>query len=257
MDGPLIWPRMDRSKSVPAMAEISDTSGPKVDLDTSQFSFSSVGTRANRRDINALRDGVVDIANQFGFNRRRGFDQEGDPGDDSRARFDLQVLSALPVLMPMNWSEAGSRDVWSWCALALLPDVTHWRWRWVGKRGTWNTERWIGSDLTRHSWARQWWRAVQFEPNPTVLDSLMESDFNQLTERATTIGANPVLVSAFAAHYLEATKTSQIDRRHLIRDAAQRLLREMAFVDDSVMSGREIEDWVLRIIETSTSSLQH
>ncbi len=155
----------------------------------------------------------------------------------------------------MNWSEAGSREVWSWCAIALLPDVTHWRWKWVGKSGRWNRERWIGSDLTRHTWGRQWWRAVQLQGAPSAVDQLLESDFNQLTERANTIGTNPLLVSTFVELYLKAVANGTVDRRDLIRDSTQRLLREMAFVDDSIMGGAEMTAWIAQLLEQSTKAL--
>lgn len=231
------------------------TSGPPVDLSTDHFSFSSVGRRAGHKEIEGLRNGIVEIANEHGFKIRRGYDQDDDPGDEGRRRFDSEVFRVLPDLMPMNWSEAGSRDVWSWSAVALLPDVTHWRWKWRRQAGRWNRERFIGSDLTRHTWARQWWRAVQLAAAPDLADLIHETEFNQLTERADTIGANPLLVTTFAKRFLDCAAQTGIPRRDLLRDASQRLLREMYFIDASLMSEDDLIDWSDRVLGASVSSL--
>lgn len=254
-DEALLWPRMDRSAAEKRLELLGETSGPDVDLTTVHFSFSSVGQRASRKEIEALRNGIVEIARKYGFNVRHGFDQDGDPGDESRSRFDAEVFVTIPELMPMNWSEAGSRDLWSWCAVALLPDVTHWRWKQRRQSGRWNLERFIGSDLTRHTWARQWWRAVQLAAAPELAELIKETEFNQLTERADTIGANPLLVSTFAQRFLKHAEESGIARRDLLRDASQRLLREMYFVDDSLMSEVNLIAWSDRVLKASVSVL--
>lgn len=255
-DTPLLWPRMDRSTAEQRLAGLSEASGPELDITTDHYSFSGVGRRAGRTEITALRDNIIEIATRYDFNVRYRFDQDGDPGDAARSKFDAEVFSALPHLMPMNWSEGGSRDMWSWCAIALLPDVTHWRWRWRRQSDRWNLERWIGSDLTRHTWGRQWWRAVQLAETPELVGQLQEADFNQLTERADTIGANPLLVSTFAQCFLKYVERSGIPRRELLRDASQRLLREMYFIDHSFMSEADIVVWTDRVLEASVGGLR-
>ncbi|MGB3286385.1 hypothetical protein [Mycolicibacter algericus] len=252
---PLLWPRMDRSMAERRLEEVGDSSGPQVDVSTDHFSFSGVGRRASGAEIEELRNRVTEIATGYGFNLRYGFDQEVDPGDEARSRFDAEVFEALPDLMPMNWSEAGSRDLWSWCSIALLPDVTHWRWKWRRKNGRWNRERWIGSDLSRHTWGRQWWRSVQLAAAPQLAQQLREGDFNQLTERADTIGANPLLVSTFARRFLECAAETQLARRTLLRDASQRLLRHMYFLDDSLMSEADLIDWSDQVLADSVAEL--
>ncbi|WP_132994093.1 hypothetical protein [Gordonia zhaorongruii] len=256
MNEPLIWPRIDRSRAESLVSLVGDMEGPPKDLTTDNFAFSGIGQRAGKKDVELLRSSVVDCAERYGFKIRHGYDQDTDPCDAGRAQFDAEVFKLIPDLMPMNWSEAGSREVWSWCALALLPDVTHWRWKWSGQRGRWNPERWIASDFTRHTWARQWWRAVQLHSAPTVVDELLESDFNQLTERANTIGASPRLVSVFAEQYLAMIPGASVERRALIRDATQRLLRELAFIDDGSLGDNEIERWVVALLTESVYELE-
>lgn len=251
----LLWPRMDRSAAEKRLHVLGETTGPAVDLTTAHFSFSGVGRRASQKEIETLRNRIVEIASNRGFNVRYGFDQVTDPGDEVRSQFDVEVFRALPSLMPMNWSEAGSRDLWSWCAIALLPDVTHWRWKHRRKSGKWNSERFIGSDLTRHTWARQWWRTVQLSEAPELAELIKEAEFNQLTERADTIGANPRLVAAFAKRFLKHAEDSGIPRRDLLRDASQRLLREMYFLDDSIMTESDCVAWSDRVLGASVSML--
>lgn len=254
-DEALLWPRMDRSSAEKRLEELDEASGPDVDLTTDHFSFSGIGRRASRTEIEALRNRIVETAAQYGFNVRYGFDQDVDPGDEGRSRFDTEVFAVLPELMPMNWSEAGSRDLWSWAAVALLPDVTHWRWKHRRQSGRWNLERFIGSDLTRHTWARQWWRAVQLAAAPKLAELIKETEFNQLTERADTIGANPLLVSTFAQRFLMHAEQNEITRRDLLRDASQRLLREMSFVDDSLLSDTDLVVWSDSVLTASVSEL--
>lgn len=251
----LLWPRMDRSAAVRRLESLGESCGPDIDLSTDKFSFSGVGTRAVAKEIELLRNGVVAIATEYGFHPRYGYDQDNDPGDDGRSAFDAAIFTALPHLLPMNWSEAGSREVWSWVAIAVLPDVTHWRWKWRRKSGNWNAERWIGSDLSRHTWARQWWRSVQLADDPDLATLIREAEFNQITERADTIGANPLLVTTFARRFLEYAETASLSRRDLLRDAAQRLLREMHFIDDSAMGATELREWSDRVLVASIEGL--
>lgn len=253
---PLIWPRMDDSEAAKRLEKLDEESGPPPDLAVDRFSFTGVGRRASSSERERLRNAIVDIATDHGFRLRRGFDQDDDPGPAGRNAFDTAVFQRLPELMPMNWAEAGSRAVWSWCAIALLPDVTHWRWKWVRAKVNWNRERWIGSDLTRHTYARQWWRSVQLADDPVLVDSLLEGDFNQITERANTIGANPHLIAVLARRLIDRAGDEEMARRKLVRDSTQRLLREMYFVEDTALSVPELTAWIDRIIETSVQELE-
>lgn len=245
----LNWPRMDQSLAIQRFSEVTEMTGPEVLWKLEEMSFSPIGARVQEKDVRDLRDAVIDIANSYGFHRRRGFDQE-DPGERARSSFDREVFRSLRIVAPMRWSEAGSREVWSWFALGLLPDVTHWRWK-FGKGPGWNKERWIGSDLTRHTWARQWWRSVQLEGAEDLVNDLMESEYNQLTERADTIGSNPALVAAHARANIQAHSSSGVQRRALIRDSSQRLLRDMAYIEDSIVDVKAAEDWTNRLVAES------
>jgi hypothetical protein len=126
--------------------------------------------------------------------------------------------------MDLSWSEAAANDVWSFLALIAVPDVTRWRFR------ADNRERWIATDLTRHTWARAWWRGTVFATRPDLLAELSESDLNQILERR-VIGGDPRLAIALSDALIIATRSATGQRRLLIRDAAARLRRRLAFID--------------------------
>ncbi len=252
---PLIWPRMDESDAIRRLEELGEESGPVLELKPDKFSFTGIGRRAGRQEVEALRNGILEIASEYGFNVRHGYDQDHDPGREGRNRFDIAVFRTLPELMPMNWAEAGSREVWSWCAIALLPDVTHWRWKWARNSTTWNKERWLGSDLTRHTYGRQWWRSVQLADDPDLVERLGEADLNQITERANTIGANPRLIAVLARRLIARAGEEETTRRDLLRDVTRRLQREMYYIEDAALSEQETAVWIDRLIDTSVREL--
>jgi hypothetical protein len=149
----------------------------------------------------------------------------------------------LRQLVDITWAEAGTRDMWSFVALVVAPDVTEWR---FGHR---NIERWVASDLTRHTWARLWWHAVIFAGDLDLLSALTESDLNQLLER-TAIGGDPRLVKELARAVVGTSDTSG-HRRELIRDATARLRRELAFVDPRSIDDGQIAEFCARVVNRS------
>jgi len=81
-------------------------------------------------------------------------------------------------------AEAGNRDVWSFTALVALPHLT--RWRFVTR----NRERWLASDLTRHTWARLWWQVTVFEREPQRAVARVVSeyaDYNRVSSTAAVL----------------------------------------------------------------------
>lgn len=251
MDSPLIWPRMSRNQAEEVFSEVHLDSGPKIELGTTQYDFDGIGARANRNDLLEIRDELLDIASQFGFKARHGYQQVSYPDRETARSIDRAFVTRFHDLTPMRWAEAGSREVWSWFALALLPDLTHWRWkaavaRKAGSReGEWYKPRWIGSDLTRHTWARYWWRAVQFEAAPELLMELNEHDLNHLLERADTLGANPGLMVSFGRQLLDLNEAfsgdDSVSRRDIFDDSTRRMLRRLAFVDDVALDEEEAQ----------------
>lgn len=199
------------------------------------------GRRATEQEMEALREGVLSIAKDFGL---------PDPaGASARISFDRQAADALKEALDLTWVEAGSRGGWTWLACVLLPDVTLWRF------GRQNRERWIASDLTRHTWSRLWWQAIVFGTESSLLRELSESDLNQLLERR-TIGGDPRLVRSLAASIVEHSSIATVARRSLIRDATARLRRRLAFIDARSLSGSDLDSFCEEIVTDSLRALQ-
>lgn len=171
------------------------------------------GRRSTEAELVALRDAVHALAMSHGF-----------PNAGSNLiGFDRSVARIVRGHLDLTWAEAGSRDVWSFLALVVLPEVTDWRF------GRGNRERWVASDLTRHTWARLWWQATAFAEDLSLLDRLTESDLNQLLERRSIGGDARLLVSL--GNVLLSSEFDDVKRRDLVRDATARLMRRLAFID--------------------------
>ncbi len=199
--------------------------------------FAPVGGRRIRPDeIAALANKLRDLGKEFGAPEplARG----------SRIEFDRRSANLLVAEMDLSWSEAASNDVWSFIALVVVPDVTRWRFR------PDNRERWVASDLTRHTWARAWWRGTIFAGRPDLLEQLSESDLNQILERR-VIGGDPRLTIALADSLIAATRSEPTQRRPVIRDAAARLRRRLAFIDARALDDAAIFDLCASQIEES------
>jgi hypothetical protein len=189
------------------------------------------GRRATESEIRTLIEDVTEIGTTHGF--------PDTASDRQRISFDRDVARIVRARMDLSWAEAGNRDMWSFTALVALPNLTWWRF------GTRNRERWLATDLTRHTWARLWWQATVFETDPELLQMLTESDLNQLLERR-SIGGDPRLVCALGRAVIECGSTG-LDRRTLIRDTTARLRRLLAFVDPRATTDDQLL-WMCRYI---------
>lgn len=198
------------------------------------------GRRATQVDIRSLADKVRALAGDFGF-----------PGPLTKVEsteFDRKTSQLLVASMDMSWSEASSKEVWSFLALVALPEVTRWRF------GTTNRERWIGMDLTRHTWARAWWRGTVFSGRIDLLAELTESDLNQILERR-SIGGDPRLAVGLADALIRAGDADGVSRRALIRDSSARLRRRLAFIDPRALEDAALIDLCDSQIHESIVSL--
>jgi hypothetical protein len=193
--------------------------------------YSPIGGRVLDGTIEALIADLESVAARFGY--------PSDTGD--RVAFDRAASPVLHNGIDINWADAGNRRLWSFVALVPLPHLTYWRF------GFGNRERWVGGDLTRHTWARLWWQAVVFEGHEALLAALSESDLNQLLERR-TIGGDPRLTRALG---YAVTACQGASRRILIRDAAKRLRRLLAFVDARALSDEHIMEFCQQVVSQS------
>jgi hypothetical protein len=220
-----LWPQLPEAVATTLYRDLLD--GQELTQTTAHPNqlWAPVGARAHVKRIQTLIDSTVAAARQFGF--------PDTVGPEARVAFDRAAASVLREHMDLTWADAGNRGVWSFVSLVALPMVTRWRF------GLENRERWVASDLTRHTWARLWWQAVVFEGHAGVLAALTESDLNQLLERR-SIGGNPRLVAAVATAVIGAPP--DIARRDVIRDVSRRLRRYLAFVDVRALSGEQLDE---------------
>ncbi|WP_204291771.1 hypothetical protein [Micromonospora gifhornensis] len=178
---------------------------------------------ANR--VRDLIDSVSLLGQKYGF--------PGSAGPEARVAFDRSAAALLRSRMDLSWAEAGNRDLWSFISLVALPHLTMWRF------GAENRERWVATDLTRHTWARLWWQAVVFAGHEGILAALTESDLNQLLERR-SIGGDPRLVREIARAVTQLSGSTP--RRKVIRDVTLRLMRYLAFVDVRALADQQVRD---------------
>ncbi|PPA56674.1 hypothetical protein BAW75_26745 [Micromonospora chalcea] len=177
---------------------------------------------------------------------RYGF--PGSAAPEARIAFDRDAAAIVRDHMDLSWAEAGNRDLWSFTSLVVLPHLTRWRF------GTENRERWVATDLTRHTWARLWWQAVVFAGHEEVLAALTESDLNQLLERR-SIGGDPRLVLEIARAVTGLSGNAP--RRAVIRDVTLRLMRYLAFVDVRALTDQQIRNLCSGLMAETLRRLPH
>lgn len=234
-----LWPRLPEAVARAKFESTSWSAPVAGTVDDPAQIFAPIGGRIPPAAIAEFAKRVRDLATIHGFPAK--------VGDNNRIDFDRSAAPIVRASMDISWAEAGSRDVWSFIALVVLPDVTEWRF------GHQNLERWVGTDLTRHTWARLWWHAVVFDGALDLLHELSESDLNQLLERR-SIGGDPRLVRELARAVVAAS-SSTARRRELIRDATARLRRTLAFMDPRSMDDSQIAAYCARVVAQSVSVL--
>jgi hypothetical protein len=219
-----LWPRLPEVVASELYQKLLAGAEPSPAVSHPEQIFAPVGGTVSTRVVQELKDRVTALAQDFGF--------PDAVGNDVRVSFDRACAPLLKELIDMSWAEAGNRSVWSFVSLVVLPHVTMWRF------GVTNAERWLATDLTRHTWARLWWQAVVFAEDAPLLNALSESDLNQLLERR-SIGGDPRLVRAVGWVIVDESN-SDVPRRYLIRDLTLRLNRWLAFVDVRALSGDQV-----------------
>jgi hypothetical protein len=187
--------------------------------------YSPIGAHVTDETVQALIDDLTLIAKDYGY--------PGASSPKQRVEFDRAAARKLLESMRITWADAGSTRLWSFVALIALPHLTWWRF------GPDNDERWIATDLTRHTWARLWWQAVVFKDHEELLDRLSESDLNQLLERR-VIGGDPRLARCLAQEIVVGVG-EEAKRRALIRDVTKRMRRLLAFVDALALDDEQVQ----------------
>ena len=235
----VLWPRLPESVALEDYEKIRAGSSAQSAVRHPEQVYAPVGERVGESQIAELTSKVTALAEAHGY--------PGASSDGTRIAFDRACAPLVRELIDITWAEAGSRTIWSFVALVPLPDVTRWRF------GSGNVERWVASDLTRHTWARLWWQAVVFASDPGLLAELSESDLNQLLERR-IIGGDPRLVRSIGAALVRSDLRG-LPRRSVIRDVSKRLRRQLAFVDVRSLDDQVLLDWCWYLVGQSVASL--
>jgi len=235
----LVCPRLPRAVALSLYAGVAQGLPMRPAPSHGGQIWPAVGNRIDEEQLRLLSEALEACAAQHGY--------PVSGSNAQRVAFDRASAVLLRENLPLTWAEAGTADVWSFFALVVLPDVTLWRF------GAANVERWIASDLTRHTWARLWWHAESFGDDVDVLAMLAESELNQILERR-SIGGNPNVVRAFS-RALAGFEAQDAPRRALIRDVTKRLLRRLAYVDGAALSSDDLTDMCRSLLHESLEEI--
>jgi hypothetical protein len=209
--------------------------------------------RVTNHDLEHLGSRLRAVAKASGF--------PASLGRAEHAELDIALARTLWEASELSPVEAGFPDVWSFLALVLVPDVVWWR-----AAGSTNVERFVATDLTRHTLARLWWRAHLFTfglDNPEEGWNLWrsteigEAELDQIQTRRGGYGRSPrafrALVRAYPFAILLADEAG-VDRRTFWRQRYLRwILRLGAFINFAGMPEDEL-DHDLRVLLGETVS---
>ncbi|NIK58249.1 DUF6339 family protein [Kribbella shirazensis] len=247
----LLYPRLLTEQAKPLhelyrTLAIRDLGGRSATSHESAIYAATGGDRVSVRRLEELRDGLRQLAAQFGF--------PGESSRDARGDFDLQLARYLHGTMKIIPAEAASGDVWAFLALVLLPDVAYWRY--PQPPG----DRVLGTDITRHVLGRLWWRAqLVYSPEDAdpyrALDVLGEAAFDQIYARRKALGGSPLLVKAI----LRAWSDLELDggkERDVLRDFLQRLLRLSPFVVFEALPPEALDNELRSVAQESIEAIR-
>ncbi|GIF96591.1 DNA cytosine methyltransferase [Catellatospora citrea] len=233
-----LWPHLPAAVGAVVYADLVAGGEPVARESHPDQTWSPIGGRVSGKQVRELIDAVSRLAEKYEYPEPAG--------RDARVAFDRDAAALVRHHLSLSWAEAGNRNLWSFLSLVALPHVTKWRF------GLKNVERWIATDLTRHTWARLWWQAVVFAGHEHVLAALSESDLNALLERR-SLGGDPRLVRETARAV--TTLAAEPLRRAVIRDVTLRLNRHLAFLDVRAQSDEQVRELCTRLTAETLTRL--
>jgi hypothetical protein len=204
--------------------------------------------RATQDELLEARAHLVAAAREHGWPAPLGRDEQRD--------VDLAIARVLTERTSLTPAEAGFGDAWSFLALVLVPDVVWWR-----AGGSTNIERFVATDLTRHTLARLWWRAHLFtwglEDPETGWElwrssAIGEADLDQIQTRRGGYGRSPKMFRALVRTYPLVTSLAAeagLDRRDVWRQSFLRwVLRLGAFTNFNALSDADLDQDLAAIL---------
>lgn len=213
------------------------------------FVFTAAGgSRVEQADLARLRSELTACAHEYGYPAAGRL--------DDLIAFDRTLARWLHAELDVAAGEASSRAVWAYISLVVAPHVA--AWRFPARQAGYTKERFDGTDLTRNTFSRLWWRGEVLRDDAlgadayTLLDALGEEAMDQLMARRRSLAASPALARAI----VRAARSREDDLdRTLFRDALQRLLRLSAFVDFEAIEPVDLDHMVQEEFEASARAL--
>jgi hypothetical protein len=203
--------------------------------------------RISDSDLASLRTRLTKVADENGYPSPLSRTHQG-PLDIALARSLWEKAGLTPA-------ESGFGDVWSFLALVLVPEVVWWR-----ATGSTNVERFVATDLTRHTLARLWWRAHLLtwglddpEDGWELWQSsdIGEAELDQIQTRRGGYGRSPKAFRALVRAYPAVVRLADeigVDRRLFWRQAYLRwILRLGAFTNFAGMPESDLTEDLLAI----------
>lgn len=207
------------------------------------------GERATDRKMQQVRDELQRIAVVASYPEP--------PSIEKRTAFDIAIARYLHAETDIVPAEAGSRDggVWAHLALITAPHIAFWRF--PDPPG----DRILGTDLTRHVFARMWWRAhlVCDQANPTgdpyqALTVLGEAGTDQILARRRLLGQSPYLFRAVLRVWSSVDR-GELAERELLQDFLKRLLRLFPFLCFEALSEEQLESQLQAVVAEAQKAL--
>jgi len=140
-----------------------------------------------------------------------------------QSKFDARVAAWLLNNMEISFGEVIRKDVWSFIALVMLPDVS--KWRYPG----FNKERLLGG--VRNVFQRLWYRAYMFdlggkeETRWKLLEALTEDAMVAIIERP-SISANQILAKNIGLSWIRISNEIGREKMEAVNRTAMKYLRQ-------------------------------
>ena len=244
--------QMERFRCLP-IEEIQEIAA-KEDFSHEMSIFAPVGAdRVDSSQLADLRKRMLDAATACGL--------PDTPSGERGVKFDrlaARVYMEDRVILP---GEAAAMEFWYYQSLALMPDIAFWRWRDPVTMEV-NDERLLGTDLTRHAFAKPWWRGYLLTAGKDdglddldrLLASIGEADMDQIHSRRDAYGGNPVVYRALVEAAGRFPETPKMSQRELLRDVLKRILRDGAFIQIDSLGDEGIRELISHAIDASTNA---
>jgi hypothetical protein len=209
------------------------------------------GDRATPALMERIRDELLRRAFEAGY--------PTSPSIDARSGFDVAIARYLHAETDLTPAEAGSRDggVWAHLALVNAPDIAFWRFS--DPPG----DRVLGTDLTRHVFARMWWRAhlLYDEASPdddpyAALTVLGEAGIDQILARRKILGQSPYMFRAVLRVWRHVDR-GELTERALLQDFLKRLLRLAPFIAFETLAEDQLESLLMTVVVDAQKALSH